>query len=52
VAAWQDETRGPFTLRMFEGDHFFLHEARMPLLRAISEDLSERSFATPCGGSG
>ena len=50
VAAWQDETRGRFTLRMFEGDHFFLHEARTPLLRAISEDLSEGPIATAWGG--
>jgi surfactin synthase thioesterase subunit len=50
VAEWQDETRGPFTLRMFEGDHFFLHKARMPLLRAISEDLFQPSSATArCG---
>ena len=51
VAAWRDETRGPFTLRMFEGDHFFLHKAGTPLLRAISEDVSQPAFATVWGGS-
>jgi medium-chain acyl-[acyl-carrier-protein] hydrolase len=45
VAAWRHETRGAFTLRMFEGDHFFLHRARAPLLRAISEDLSQATLA-------
>jgi surfactin synthase thioesterase subunit len=52
VAGWQDETRGSFTLRMFEGDHFFLHRARAPLLRAISEDLFQLSCATARSGSG
>jgi medium-chain acyl-[acyl-carrier-protein] hydrolase len=50
VTAWQHETRGPFSVRMFEGDHFFLHEARTPLLRAISEDLSQAAPAAVGSG--
>jgi medium-chain acyl-[acyl-carrier-protein] hydrolase len=40
LEAWRDHTRGPFTLRTFPGDHFFLNSARAPLLRALSQDLA------------
>lgn len=40
LLAWRHETRGSFTLRFFPGDHFFLHNAREQLLRALVEDLS------------
>lgn len=38
---WQEVSRGPFRLRMFPGDHFFLHpdQDRDALIRALSEDL-------------
>jgi medium-chain acyl-[acyl-carrier-protein] hydrolase len=39
LAAWRDQTRSTFRLRMLPGDHFFLHSARTPLLQAISQDL-------------
>jgi medium-chain acyl-[acyl-carrier-protein] hydrolase len=39
LAAWRDQTRGAFTLRMLPGDHFFLRTARTLLLHAISQDL-------------
>jgi medium-chain acyl-[acyl-carrier-protein] hydrolase len=41
LAAWRDQTRGVFTLRMFPGDHFFLHSDRSLLLRAIAQDLGQ-----------
>jgi medium-chain acyl-[acyl-carrier-protein] hydrolase len=41
LAAWRDQTRSTFTLRMFPGDHFFLHSARPLLLRAIVHDLAQ-----------
>ncbi|BAZ21951.1 thioesterase [Kalymmatonema gypsitolerans NIES-4073] len=39
IAAWSVQTCSSFTLRMFSGNHFFLHSARVPLLQAISQDL-------------
>lgn len=39
LVAWRDQTRSAFTLRMFPGDHFFLHSARTLLLQALSQDL-------------
>jgi medium-chain acyl-[acyl-carrier-protein] hydrolase len=40
LRGWRDQTRGPFSLRIFDGDHFYLREARAPLLRAIADDLA------------
>jgi medium-chain acyl-[acyl-carrier-protein] hydrolase len=39
--AWRNHTQGAFSLRMFAGDHFFLHSARANLLQAIRGDLTE-----------
>jgi medium-chain acyl-[acyl-carrier-protein] hydrolase len=39
LAAWRDQTSGAFRLRMFPGDHFFIHSAREAFLRAVAEDL-------------
>jgi medium-chain acyl-[acyl-carrier-protein] hydrolase len=39
LAAWREQTNGPFELRMLPGGHFFLHSAREPLLEAIGESL-------------
>jgi medium-chain acyl-[acyl-carrier-protein] hydrolase len=41
LAAWRDQTRGIFTLRMFPGDHFFLRSARISLLQAVTQDLMQ-----------
>jgi medium-chain acyl-[acyl-carrier-protein] hydrolase len=43
LAAWREQTNGPFALRMFPGGHFFLHNAREPLVRAIGESLMNQS---------
>ena len=40
LAAWQQHTKGPFLVRMFPGDHFFLQSDRILLLRAIADELS------------
>ena len=40
ITAWQRTTKGAFTSRMFEGDHFFIHTATAPLVRQIQEDLT------------
>lgn len=37
---WQDQTRRSFALRMFPGNHFFIHSDRAQLLQAISRDLA------------
>lgn len=39
VAAWQAQTRQPFSFRMFPGDHFFLQSAQVPFLRVLAQDL-------------
>jgi surfactin synthase thioesterase subunit len=41
LPGWREQTRSTFTLRVFEGDHFFLKSARTPLLQAVSWDLSQ-----------
>jgi surfactin synthase thioesterase subunit len=41
VAAWREQTRGAFRLRMLPGDHFFLHSARESLLQHLAEDLNQ-----------
>jgi medium-chain acyl-[acyl-carrier-protein] hydrolase len=45
--AWRVQTRSTFKLRLFPGDHFFLHTAQKDLLQAIAEDLEPIA-----GGSG
>jgi medium-chain acyl-[acyl-carrier-protein] hydrolase len=40
LAAWRDQTSGPFTLRMFPGDHFFPYSDRALLLRTIARELA------------
>lgn len=39
LSAWQEQTRRPFSLRMFPGDHFFLLSAHLPVLLALAQDL-------------
>ena len=39
LEAWREVTTGAFKLRMFPGDHFYLHEGRRGLIRAVAEDL-------------
>ncbi len=40
VAAWREQTQGDFVLRMFPGDHFFLHSTQAQLLQTVSQDLA------------
>jgi medium-chain acyl-[acyl-carrier-protein] hydrolase len=40
LAAWREQTTSSFTLRMFPGDHFFLHTTQHDMLRIIYEQLS------------
>ncbi len=39
LEAWSEVTAGPFELRMFDGDHFFLHDHPESLRQAVVEDL-------------
>jgi len=39
LEAWRDQTSFSFSLRMFPGDHFFLHAAQQLLLQALSQEL-------------
>lgn len=39
LAAWREETRSIFSLRMLPGDHFYWRIMPVPLLQAIAHDL-------------
>ena len=43
LAGWREHTTGDFSLRMFEGSHFFLHDVQEQLLRIISSELRQAS---------
>lgn len=40
LEAWAEQTRAPFTLKMFPGDHFFLHAAETEILNLIAAQLA------------
>jgi medium-chain acyl-[acyl-carrier-protein] hydrolase len=40
LEAWQKHTTGSMHLRIFEGNHFFLHPMRSSLVDAIAQDVS------------
>jgi medium-chain acyl-[acyl-carrier-protein] hydrolase len=42
LRAWQAETTGPFRLRLFPGDHFYLRDERTALLDSIGQTLRQR----------
>ena len=46
LAAWQEQTSGPFAQHMFPGDHFFLRSEQESLLRTISQELTKISIQT------
>ena len=41
LADWREQTYGPFSLRMFPGDHFFLYSMQKSLLAALIRDLTQ-----------
>ena len=43
---WEKQTTGRFSLRMFPGDHFFLHTARPLLLETMARRLNESLEST------
>lgn len=40
MEGWREQTTGAFSVRMFPGDHFYLHADRFLLLQTIARDLS------------
>lgn len=44
LAAWQEQTTGTFRLRMFSGDHFYLHSDRLQLLTTLSQELAQHLY--------
>lgn len=46
ILAWGRHTRAAFRARTFPGDHFFIHSAGIPVLRAILEDLGNANHQT------
>lgn len=41
LEAWKRQTASAFTLRMFDGDHFFLHQSEGALLEMLAHDLHQ-----------
>jgi len=41
LSAWREQTAGRFSLKMIEGDHFFVQRAKPLLLKLLSEQLTE-----------
>jgi medium-chain acyl-[acyl-carrier-protein] hydrolase len=39
LEAWREQTTADFSLRMFEGDHFFIHGTEAQLLQAVADEL-------------
>jgi medium-chain acyl-[acyl-carrier-protein] hydrolase len=39
LSAWREQTGSSFSLKMFEGDHFFIQAKRADLIQAIRRDL-------------
>jgi medium-chain acyl-[acyl-carrier-protein] hydrolase len=39
LEAWRSQTTGAVSLRIFEGNHFFLHPMQSALIKAIAEDI-------------
>jgi surfactin synthase thioesterase subunit len=40
LEAWREHTVGPFNLRMFDGDHFFINTAQAQVLRVLEGALA------------
>ena len=41
LEAWEEHTKGPFSVHLFPGDHFYIHTNRMALLETICQKISE-----------
>ena len=45
LEAWRELTRGPFSVRILPGDHFFIHSAQPLVLRIVTQELLKVSKA-------
>jgi medium-chain acyl-[acyl-carrier-protein] hydrolase len=45
--AWRMHTTAPFAVRMFPGDHFFIHQHQPQLLRTLYTDLYQLTSTPP-----
>jgi medium-chain acyl-[acyl-carrier-protein] hydrolase len=45
LEAWREQTTSTFTLNMFPGGHFFIHEAQPQVLQIIGHQLRQRAGA-------
>jgi medium-chain acyl-[acyl-carrier-protein] hydrolase len=45
LEAWRELTRGPFSLRILPGEHFFIHTAQPLVLRIVAQELLKVSRA-------
>ncbi len=50
LLAWQDETLGAFSLDMFEGHHFFIHDCEREVLLAVEEHARLHLYGPPASG--
>lgn len=48
LVAWREQSRRTFRLKMFDGDHFFLHQARSSILEVICHALVD-GLPDECG---
>lgn len=46
LEGWRQHTASSFALRVFPGDHFFLHTSQASLLRALAQELEPLASAT------
>ncbi|SRR5579875_217672 len=52
LSAWREHTTGSFTLKLFEGGHFFVQTARPALLSAVSRILGGTASGSALGSRG
>ena len=50
IDGWREVTRGPFTRRVFEGDHFYLKGARADVMAALRAELEAAAGTAPRTG--
>lgn len=46
LEGWREQTTAAFTLRLFPGDHFFIHSSQPLILRALAQDLERLLLKT------
>jgi medium-chain acyl-[acyl-carrier-protein] hydrolase len=52
LEGWREQTTGVFSLRMFQGDHFYLHTASEHLLRTLNQELRQHvDYGTHCSAA-